>query len=86
MSRNSIHNKLSTIGSLKDLSDHELFGEGYWAKFFKESPRTWQNRRCRGEGPIFVKIGTHVRYRVRDVLQWCDSNTKQSTKRQIKTL
>lgn len=41
---------------------------------------SWAERaRWSGDGPKFIKIGRHVRYRVTDVLAWIESNSHQNT-------
>jgi predicted DNA-binding transcriptional regulator AlpA len=40
----------------------------------------WAERaRWTGEGPKFIKIGRHVRYRAIDIAEWIESNAHQST-------
>lgn len=39
-----------------------LLGNKDAAEYIGDNPRTLANRRCRGEGPDYVKIGHHVKY------------------------
>lgn len=40
----------------------------------------WAERaRWAGEGPRFIKLGRHVRYRADDVLAWIDECSRRST-------
>ena len=59
--------------------DEQLINETSLAELLGESVRTQQGRRLRGEGVPFVKIGSHVRYRMTDVRHFLDENTKRST-------
>ena len=44
-----------------------------FARLNRDTPAVW---RCRGEGPPYCKFnGRIVRYRMRDVLAWMDSQT-----------
>jgi len=36
--------------------------------------------RYRGEGPPSIKVGRHVRYRLRDVDAWLDAKTQSGSK------
>ena len=42
-------------------------------------PSTLANRRSRGLGPPFVKVGRRVMYRVLDVAGWLDQQTRPSS-------
>lgn len=40
----------------------------------------WAERaRWAGNGPKFIKLGRHVRYRASDVLDWIEENARTST-------
>jgi hypothetical protein len=43
------------------------------------SPSFLNRARCRGDGPIFLKIGTRVVYDVADLDAWLASKRHQST-------
>ena len=44
------------------LNPDPLLGNTEAAEYLGINPRTLANRRCRGEGPDFAKIGHHVKY------------------------
>ncbi len=40
----------------------------------------WAERaRWSGDGPKFIKLGRHIRYRATDIAEWIESNSHQST-------
>ena len=43
------------------------------------SGRTLERWRWLGQGPLFVKIGGHVRYRLEDILAYEEQQTRTST-------
>jgi predicted DNA-binding transcriptional regulator AlpA len=50
------------------------------AAYLGKSTAWCERARWAGEGPKFIKLGRHVRYRVSDVLAWldgCPSSTKE---------
>ncbi|WP_275099522.1 helix-turn-helix transcriptional regulator [Sedimenticola hydrogenitrophicus] len=49
------------------------------AAYLNKSTAWCERARWAGEGPRFVKLGRHVRYRADDVLAWIEENAKQST-------
>jgi predicted DNA-binding transcriptional regulator AlpA len=44
------------------------------ALYLGKSTAWCERARWAGEGPSFVKLGRHVRYRAEDVLEWVDSH------------
>lgn len=42
-------------------------------------PGTLEVWRCKGKGPRFVKSGSRVVYRLRDINEYLDSQTRRST-------
>lgn len=46
------------------------------ADYLKKSTAWCERARWAGEGPRFVKLGRHVRYRAEDVLAWIDANAR----------
>lgn len=40
---------------------------------------TLDNMRWRGDGPQYVKVGGRVRYRLADLANWLDAQTRTST-------
>ena len=46
-------------------------------------PSTLRNRRVRGDGPPYVRIGTRVRYRIGDIADWLDAQVRTSTSHDV---
>lgn len=46
------------------------------AGYLGKSTAWCERARWAGEGPRFVKLGRHVRYRAEDVLAWIDANAR----------
>ena len=46
---------------------------------FGLAPGTLANWRLAGKGPPYLKIGRTVRYRVSDLIDWMEANTRSST-------
>jgi len=57
----------------------ELLTEIEAAQLRRQSVRTLQAERLRGDGCPFVKLGRSVRYRRRDVLQFIEAKVRLST-------
>jgi hypothetical protein len=57
----------------------EMLTEKEAAQLRRQSVRTLQAERLRGDGCRFVKLGRSVRYRRRDVLEFIESNLRTST-------
>jgi hypothetical protein len=57
----------------------DLLTEGEAAQLRRQSMRTLQAQRLRGDGCPFVKLGRSVRYRRSDVLRFIEANVKTST-------
>ena len=55
---------------MTDRIEEPLLTEREVAALTKTSPKMWQNRRCAGDGPAFLKIGRAVRYRRSEVEAW----------------
>ena len=49
------------------------------AKYISKSTAWCERARWAGEGPKFLKLGRHVRYRADDVLKWLEEHSRQST-------
>jgi predicted DNA-binding transcriptional regulator AlpA len=43
------------------------------------SPSFWNQRRVRGDGPPFIKLGSRVLYQLTEVEEWLADRTKRST-------
>ena len=57
----------------------ELWDQRTLADYLGKSTSWCERARWAGEGPPFIKLGRHVRYRVDDVLAWIDENARTST-------
>lgn len=64
---------------MQDLHDHpttvtvpRLWDQKTLANYLGKSTSWCERARWAGEGPKFIKLGRHVRYRVSDVLNWID--------------
>ena len=53
-----------------------LLDERHAAEFLSVSSRTLQSWRARKEGPVFIKLGRTVRYRLSDLIQWINDCAK----------
>ena len=51
-----------------------LWDQKTLAAYLGKSTAWCERARWAGEGPSFVKLGRHVRYRAEDVLEWVDSH------------
>lgn len=49
------------------------------AQYLGKSTAWCERSRWAGEGPRFIKLGRHVRYKAEDVAAWIDENSKQSS-------
>ena len=49
------------------------------AAYLGKSTAWCERARWAGDGPRFVKLGRHVRYRADDVMAWVDENARTST-------
>jgi hypothetical protein len=57
----------------------ELLTEAEAAQLRRQSMRTLQAERLRGDGCPFVKLGRSVRYRRSDLMRFIEANVKTST-------
>lgn len=56
-----------------------LLNQQTLAKYIGKSTSWCERARWAGEGPKFVKLGRHVRYRAEDVEAWINAHLCQST-------
>lgn len=61
------HNPTTTVTLPKLWTQKDL------AAYLGKSTAWCERARWAGEGPRFIKLGRHVRYRVSDVLAWVES-------------
>ena len=59
--------------------DERLLDQRAMCRILGIMPKTAEVWRLRGRGPRFVKVGSLVRYRRRDILAYIESNTVRST-------
>lgn len=57
----------------------QLLTEQQAAKRLNISVRTLQAWRVRGGGPVYIKMGRSVRYRLNDLMEWVDTNMVRHT-------
>jgi predicted DNA-binding transcriptional regulator AlpA len=50
-------------------------------RYIPIAEQTFARWAVKGQGPKFVKLGRLVAYRVRDVRQWIEAQTRQNTAR-----
>jgi hypothetical protein len=61
-------------------TDDDLLNEREAAQLRRQSVRTLQAERLRGEGCAYVKLGRSVRYRRCDVTAFIEANLHQNSK------
>jgi excisionase family DNA binding protein len=57
----------------------EMLSTEQAAEYCGVSPRTLEKHRSRGGGPVFVKLGGLVRYKVEDLEAWIAGGRRRST-------
>lgn len=57
----------------------KLWDQKALASYLGKSTAWCERARWAGEGPRFIKLGRHVRYRAEDVLAWIEENARTST-------
>lgn len=57
----------------------ELLTEKETSEFLKVKSATLRTWRTRGQGPVFIKIGRSVRYRMQDLEAWITERTFSNT-------
>lgn len=53
-----------------------LWDQKTLASYLGKSTAWCERARWAGEGPRFVKLGRHVRYRADDVMEWIEENAR----------
>ena len=61
--------------------DNTLFTPKALANRWNVTPQTLSQWRWNGRGPLFIKMGKGVLYRLRDIEQFEDQQTRQHTSR-----
>jgi predicted DNA-binding transcriptional regulator AlpA len=59
--------------------NEQFLNDKQLAEMLNMKPETLKNWRWEGKGPIFIKIGRNVRYRMSDVLNYINGNVRTST-------
>lgn len=59
--------------------NEQFLNEKQLAEMLNIQSETLRNWRWEGKGPIFIKIGRNVRYRMSDVLNYINGNVRTST-------
>lgn len=57
----------------------QLWNQKTLAAYLGKSTAWCERARWCGEGPRFIKLGRHVRYRADDVLAWIEENARTSS-------
>jgi excisionase family DNA binding protein len=57
----------------------EMLSTEQAAEYCGMSPRTLEKRRSSGGGPVFVKLGSLVRYKVEDLEAWIAGGRRRPT-------
>ena len=69
----------STPSTETTVSLPKLMNQRDLAAYLGKSTAWCERARWAGEGPKFIKLGRHVRYRADDVLAWIEENVRTST-------
>lgn len=84
--RDDLHTPLSEEGSEMNRPDFDSLdaqtttvSPEETAERFGNTVETLANWRWKGQGPRFVKVGGRVRYRLSDLAEWLDLQTRNST-------
>jgi len=75
--KNSIENVEQVQPRPESITVRALWDQRQLAEYIGKSTAWCERARWIGEGPKFIKLGRHVRYRVEDVMQWIDSHCAQ---------
>lgn len=70
---------LNTIPAEAAVTLPRLMNQRDLANYIGKSTAWCERARWAGEGPRFIKLGRHVRYRADDVLAWIEDNARTST-------
>jgi predicted DNA-binding transcriptional regulator AlpA len=60
-----------------------LMNQKELAAYLGKSIAWCERSRWAGDGPKFIKLGRHVRYRISDVLDWINENVHESTSDEV---
>ncbi|WP_236040705.1 helix-turn-helix transcriptional regulator [Marinobacter nauticus] len=76
--RNTTHVETTTLPPESTVTMPRLWDQKTLAVYLGKSTAWCERARWAGEGPRFIKLGRHVRYRAEDVLDWIDSHASAS--------
>ncbi len=62
-----------------DLQPHKLLSRDEVATVYGIAKRFLEIAACKGDGPVFVKVGRLARYRVQDIEDWINRNRFSNT-------
>lgn len=68
-----------TLDSIHSVIVPRLMSQRDLAAYLGKSTAWCERARWAGEGPRFIKLGRHVRYKVEDVLAYIEENARTST-------
>jgi len=63
----------------KSLNEEQFLNEKELAELLNIKSETLRNWRWDGRGPIFIKIGSNVRYRMSDIEEYINGRIRKST-------
>jgi predicted DNA-binding transcriptional regulator AlpA len=69
----------STLPQTHTITLPQLWNQKVLAAYLGKSTAWCERARWAGDGPRFIKLGRHVRYKADDVLAWIEDNSKRST-------
>lgn len=72
----SAHYKGTTLPPESSVTMPRLWDQRTLAAYLGKSTAWCERARWAGEGPRYIKLGRHVRYRADDVLAWIEENAR----------
>jgi predicted DNA-binding transcriptional regulator AlpA len=72
----ALQNRVNALPSESLVTMPRLWDQKILATYLGKSTAWCERARWAGDGPRFVKLGRHVRYRADDVLEWVESNAR----------
>lgn len=67
------------VPSPGDLQPHKLLSRDEVATVYGIAKRFLEIAACKGDGPVFVKVGRLTRYRMQDIEDWINRNRFSNT-------
>jgi len=81
MQSNSVKKGSRSINQIDHIQS--LWTQQQLASYLSKSTAWCERARWEGSGPRYIKLGRNVRYRYDDVIEWVNSNVKQSTNESV---